>query len=406
MLKRVHWLLLPGLLLVVVLALGLRRHVMARLAAGGTISVLVEVLSEDASADSGNAKQAIAEVLESFRRYNPDAEVRWSMVHTSEFDQRLDFLQRRGLAPDLMLVLNTDLLDLRARGQIEPVELTVQERANIRPALVNALEMDGLGLGIPYVVFTGLACFDRQHLPEAPQSLDALIDLAKQETTIGLPSSFSELWWIYTGFNPQDSDAIELPTPENLKRFLRWLRLANLQPAIAFEADAEQLRRGLSSGRYQWIACNNRWLPSLQSQLGPRLGRGVLPSGPAGPPQPLVQMRIWTFGRQSSHRQRELARRLATFSTNLVQQRTLALKLGSVIPVNPGIALPLKAYPLIALQEQQYRRGTLLNLQQFAALERLNLPAQPLLNAVISGNQSPEVIAPLLMAVLEQEVKP
>ena len=121
MLKRVHWLLLPGLLLVVVLALGLRRHVMARLAAGGTISVMVEVLSEDTSADAGNAKQAIAEVMESFRRYNPDAEVRWSMVHTSEFDQRLDFLQRRGLAPDLMLVLNTDLLALRARGQPPPI---------------------------------------------------------------------------------------------------------------------------------------------------------------------------------------------------------------------------------------------------------------------------------------------
>jgi hypothetical protein len=33
--KRVHWLLVPGLLLVVVLALGLWRHVMVRLVPGG-----------------------------------------------------------------------------------------------------------------------------------------------------------------------------------------------------------------------------------------------------------------------------------------------------------------------------------------------------------------------------------
>jgi len=66
------------------------------------------------------------------------------------------------------------------------------------------------------------------------------------------------------------------------------------------------------------------------------------------------------------------------------------------------VALPLKVYPSLALQDQQFRRGTVLSLQQFARLEQINGPAQPLLDAVLSGSQSPETIAPRLQAVIQR----
>lgn len=400
--QRRLWLLLP----LVMALLASWRVLSSHLSVGNSISVMVEEIGRDDARDSVRAADAINQIKTLFERYNPGSELRWQLVPSAQLHERLRFQHLRGLGPDLVLVLDTDLLQLQQQGWIRPVRLRSWERNQIRPVLQQALESNGEALGVPQFLFTRVACFDRSVLPQPPQDLDGLIELGKQGTPVGLHSSLSELWWLFSSFTPAqanaDDHALTPPALSSVLAFLRWLRLANLQPAIVFEADAEQLRRGLLSGRYSWVICPNRWLTSLQASLGSKFGQAMLPGGPQGPPRPLVHMRVWAFGSQSSPRQHALARALVQFSTNLVQQRSLAMQLGAVLPVNPGVALPLKVYPSLALQDQQFRRGTVLSLQQFARLEQINGPAQPLLDAVLSGSQSPETIAPRLQAVIQR----
>ena len=395
------------LLLLALAGLASLRLLNAQLSVGHSISVMVEKVGLDDERDSERAADAIEQVSQLFERYNPGVELRWQVVPSAQLRQRLQFQHRRGLGPDLVLVLDTDLLELQQQGWIRPVRLNSWERNQIRPVLQQSLDHNGEALGVPQFLFTRVACYNREALADPPHDLDGLIELGKQGTPVGLHSSLSELWWLFSSFTPAKANIHEATSPSlpSVLAFLRWLRLANLQPAIAFEAEPEQLRRGLISGRYRWVVCPNRWLSSLQSSLGPKLGQAALPSGPAGPPRPLVHLRAWAFGSQSSSRQHALARSLVQFSTNLVQQRALAVQLGAVLPVNPGVALPLKAYPSLALQEHQFRRGTVLSLEQFARLERINGPAQPLLDAVLSGSQSPETIAPRLQAVIQRGLK-
>lgn len=383
-----------------------RRWMSSSVAAGGTISLLVETSRLNTERERERIEDNVERSLKVFQRYNPDVKVKWQLVPSDRMVQELDYRHRRGLGPDLLLITDTDLAALGKRGWIRPVSLDATERQDIRPDLVEALESDGQMLAVPELVFTRMACFDRQRMAAAPTSLDQLIDQAKAGKRFGFQSRFSELTWLYTSFGGElFPQGVASTNPSALLDFLRWLRLANLQPSIVFEISPQNLLHGFLAGRYQWVLCANRWLPSLQDGMSERLGLAALPQGPAGDPRAVVHMRLWAFGSQSNPRQQELALRLALFNINVVQQRTMAIDQATVLPVNPAIGLPFKAYPVLAVQYQQYKRGLVLTNQQFSDLYALDEQVQPLMDAVISGSKTPEAIAPRLHQVLRERLR-
>ena len=67
--------------------------------------------------------------------------------------------------------------------------------------------------------------------------------------------------------------------------------------------------------------------------------------------------------------------------------------------------MPFKAYPVLAVQYQQYKRGLVLTNQQFSDLYALDEQVQPLMDAVISGSKTPEAIAPRLHQVLRERLR-
>jgi len=73
-----------------------------------------------------------------------------------------------------------------------------------------------------------------------------------------------------------------------------------------------------------------------------------------------------------------------------------------VVPVNPGIKLPLKAYPTLGLIDQAVRSSRRLNLAQENQLRALGQPSQALIDQVLSGARPPEQIAPLLEALIKK----
>jgi hypothetical protein len=105
-----------------------------------------------------------------------------------------------------------------------------------------------------------------------------------------------------------------------------------------------------------------------------------------------------------------LAKQFVLFTANAVNQRTTALRLGTVLPVNPAIALPLKAYPMLAVMDRARRNSVLPSLRQYQVLVRHSDQAVRLANQVLAGARAPLDVAPefqrLLDAVPTAEPKP
>lgn len=370
---------------------------------GSTISVMVERENVLDRLNMIASQQMMNEQKREFQRYHPGGQLVLEMVNSDVLEQRLQYRASRGLLPDLLLLVGNDLLPLKKKGYISSVKLSALEQQNFRPVELSQLQSKGEQLGLPLYFYTRLACYDKKRLRQPPQSLADIVKLGQQGHSIGLESSLKGIQWVYSGFGgnlfPPRGEGFN---SEALFNFLGWLRLANLQPNITFVTSGAELSQGLIDGRFEWVSCSPRWLPSLKHSLGSRLGLSLLPGGPKGPARPIMLQRTWAFGAQSSGHQRQLARQLVMFNSNVVQQRNLALKLGNVVPVNPEIELPLKVYPTLGLIDQAVRSSPRLNLNQENQFRALGPPSEALIDQVLSGAKPPRQIAPLLEDLIKK----
>jgi hypothetical protein len=81
-----------------------------------------------------------------------------------------------------------------------------------------------------------------------------------------------------------------------------------------------------------------------------------------------------------------------------------------VLPVNPAIALPLKAYPVLSVMDRSRRQSVLPSVQQYQVLTLHDDQVVLLANQVLAGARSPLAVAPefqrLLDAIPAAEVQP
>jgi maltose-binding protein MalE len=351
-------------------------------------------------------KLVVEQEVDLFKRFNPGVKIDVRFVTNGQLVKQLDFQYRRGLAPDLILLTTNNLLPLLRQGLIKPIELKPFEQKSVRAALLPAFIYKKQLLGLPVLIYPQIACYNRKKLKNPPAEISQLIQLAQAGYPIGISANFESLRWLYTGFdsNTSGQQSDELFKSPSLP-FLTWLRLANLQPSISFESDQQLLRDGLVAGEFSWITCSGSWLQGLQKRMGSKLGITLLPSFPAGPARGLLNARTWAFGSQSSPIQHELAKRFALFSVNIVQQRNMALRLRSAMPVNPGISLPLKTDSTLALIVDAASNGRLLNLHNIDLLNAIDSNTKPYLDLVLSGDQSPSAIAPKFDSLLKDTEK-
>jgi ABC-type glycerol-3-phosphate transport system substrate-binding protein len=151
---------------------------------------------------------------------------------------------------------------------------------------------------------------------------------------------------------------------DSLVQWLRWLRQLALQSRVDIATGdnaPEELMRGLISGRLAWIPCYSLSLLPLDQAMGPRLGVGVLPSGPGGPASPFSSERVWAFGTDSSASQRLLAERLARLSLDPMLQRQITLSNQATMPVNRFTNVPVAdsgRLAAMAQAQEQFRMGS------------------------------------------------
>ena len=366
-------------------------------AVGNTITVLAELIAKADPVEQARVKELLQGQIKEFKRINPQVNIRLKAIPSDRLEQELNYRTQRGLGPDLLLLAsNRDLISLQEKGYISPVALSAQEQSSFRDYFLKHLRHRNQQLAVPFLVFPALACFDRRRLSESPQTLSDIIRLGQKVHSFGLNSSYEGLDEVMSGFGVAPfTEKTNLPSQqERVLKAMQWYREANLQPHITFVTSDEELRQGLVDGRFEWIPCSSGWLPTLQRALGKDLGIGVLPAGPAGLVKPLIRMPAWVFGSQSSPRQRKFAKQFVMFAGNVVNQRTMALKLGTVLPVNPSIALPLKVYPNLAVMDRAMKSSTMLTLEQKHFLLLKGKSIEGLVDQVITGVQSPNAVAP------------
>ena len=371
---------------------------------GSSITVLAELSSTADPIEQTRVQALLRNEIKEFKRINPQLSIRFRALPTDRLEQELNYRTQRGLGPDLLLLSSRrDLISLHQKAYISPVVLTTQEQGNFRSSFLEHLRYRGHQLAVPLMVSPALACFDRKRLPQSPQTLGAIIRLGQKGHSFGLNSSSDGLDEVMSGFGVSIfSDKTTSSSHQNrVLKALEWYREANLQPHISFVDNDEELRQGLAAGRFEWIPCYSGWLPSLQKALGANLGIAVLPAGPGGPAKPLVRMPLWVFGAQSSRGQREFAKQFVIFTTNVVNQRGMALELGTELPVNPSIELPVKAYPTLAVMDAAVKNSTLTTLEQKQFLLQNASKAGSWVDQVITGMQSPSAVAPKIQALFD-----
>jgi hypothetical protein len=89
------------------------------------------------------------------------------------------------------------------------------------------------------------------------------------------------------------------------------------------------------------------------------------------------------------------------FTANVVNQRGMALELGTVLPVNPSIKLPIKAYPTLAVMDAAIKNSTLTSLEQKQFLLQNANKVGNWVDQVITGVQSPSAVAPKIQALFD-----
>jgi len=368
----------------------------------------------------GTQPEAWRRLERAFRDVHPDVRLRMSVVPEAGLREELALRQRRGLGPDLLLLRTPLAISMLDHGLIEPLPASASIRtalSAVDPASLKRISRRGRLAGLPVYSDATLACYDRRRLERAPRDLGELLAVAAGGDPIGLALDPTSLWWTAgalgadTALTPIITGAANTVPPRPgdraaIEAWLQWLRQASLQARVDLAAGPQELVQGLESGRLAWIPCFSPLLPRLHHSLGARLGVAPLPNGPAGLASPFTSLRVWSFGRDSSPRQRQLAEELAALSLNPVLQRALTFASRSILPVNRFVPLPVASSgQLAALAEaqQQFRSGSALLTAPFSSdrVDRVLPSIVETISQVMVGATTPAVGTDALLQLRE-----
>jgi len=334
----------------------------------GTIYVYVGIAGDhlNNSQENGNLRALFSRFIAGFRQLHPKVGIQLVFFPEDQVPDEVARRHRSGLGPDLMLVNGSNAQVLHARGLSRVVSLPEEITAELAPSLLRNFRVGSGGWSaLPVYSQPQVACFNRKVLPQAPATLDELLKASARGAPVGLSLEPVDLYWsagplgaataLQRLLLPQPDGPREPLAPKDrdgLLRWLNWLDLAGDQQRINFYATTDELLEGLVRGDLAWIACRSRHLVQLKRLMGARLGVAPLPSGPSGRASPIAQLRVWSFGIDSSPQQRQISQALAEFSVNPLVQRATTLSTNETLPVNRYVNIPVSSSRLLAaLQE-------------------------------------------------------
>lgn len=183
---------------------------------------------------------------------------------------------------------------------------------------------------------------------------------------------------------------------QDLLRWLSWLNNANLQQNVEFADEPVDLVQRLEEGRLGWISCNSLWLERLGKALGSSFGVSELPGRAGEPAQGLTRLKVWSFGRHSTPRQRQLAKEFVLFTLNRLNQKRLMLAAPGNLPVNSTVLIPSKSSAVFAALAESLDRAQLMSFRDPDRIEtRLAWINEVLERAIVNAVAPSDVLRTL-----------
>ena len=355
----------------------------------------------------------ISLLSDGYRQINPATHFQFALYSTEQITAAMRRRNQAGLGPDLMFVNGDTARRLLEQGLVDPFPLT-PELANLFHAedLKRMRTGNGAMAGLPILVQTQVACFNRKRLPNPPTNLEELLGASAQGNNIGLSVDLVSLFWTagsVGALNALNRAAVGAPiNPEerrSIVKWLAWLQNAANQRRVTFYANAASTLQEFSAGRLDWIPCASANLPRLRKSLGPALGVASLPSGPGGSASPVNRLRVLALGRSSSQAGRKRALTFSRFSVNPLVQRGLTLGSQTVLPANRFVQIPVQSSRTLAAMVDSQRAGersaTMVNL-----LENDNpriAATQNLIAQLVFGEVSPLAATDRMIRLFERQ---
>jgi ABC-type glycerol-3-phosphate transport system substrate-binding protein len=354
-------------------------------------------------------------VLEgAYRRIHPERHFQFGLYPEAVIGAAISRRNRAGLGPDLIFVNGDTALRMLASGVVAPFPAM--------GGLLNQFDPDDLDrirnsrgelAGLPLLLHTQVACFNRKRLPNPPTTVTELLAASAAGHPVGLTVEPYGLIWSAGSLGAvgglEQAVAGQQPSPANTQRieaWLSWLQNASNQQRITFFSDQQSALSEFMAGRLDWIPCNSISLPRLRKKLGPNLGVSPLPSGADGsPPSPVKRIRVLALGSSSSTAGRARAIAFTHFSVNPLMQRELTIGSQSVLPANRFVKVPVQSSTVLAALDQANQQS-----DQFNSIVKLMhdddprfSKAQALITELVFGEVSPRSSAEALIQVLRSK---
>ena len=320
-------------------------------------------------------KSILQELIQRYRRKNPRARIHVRSFATEDLGPEMRLRQNSGLGPDLVISNVRVAFELHEQGLTAPVRIPSARLRDIAANVIRPFQQNGALLALPLSLQPQIACFNRARVPEPPQSLQQVLELAASGRRVGLPIQISDLAWTVSGQEASaqplllaaiESDRIpsaqEQAARSALGAWIAWIRMASLQQYVVFTDSNDDLYTQFLDGQLDWIPCRSLNARLLQKKLGSKFGAAPLPGkNPGQPAAATVKLMAWSFGHHSSDMQQQLAKDFALFSLNEVSQKELMLKTQSSLPINTQVMVPSKSSQLLAAMELGLENGILLD---------------------------------------------
>ena len=293
------------------------------------------------SSDYERLREITEGAIDQIKSVDPTIRPQLTLSTQKNFVDEIDDQTRSGFGPDLLITDSDTALELYKRKLVDPMELSPEDRADTPSYLFDLVTAkDGQLVGRPVNQFVQLACFNKERLSSAPQTLEEM-EQSSEDNNFGMALQLKDLFWSAEAFDAGDAMEAALsklpPDAErqaNVTKWLQWLETASYQQNIRFLNNQRSLREALKAGELDWITCWSSSLRELREKMKEKLGIAPLPKGPSTKLKATTKLQVWSLGRNSSPAQRDKALVMINFITKPWAQKTYALAGRSSLPVN------------------------------------------------------------------------
>jgi len=372
----------------------------------------VEVNSDERIDDRlrADTRQRLGGLEAGYRQLHPNTRFQVSHYPDKELEWAIRRRNRAGLGPDLLLLNGDAALRMLNAGVTAPYPQTGVDLNPFDPQVLNRLRNPSGNLaGLPLLVQTQLACFNRRRLPTAPATLEQLLDTSAKGHPVGLSMEGYNIFWTVGSLGAVDAintaAAGRQPSwaqQQAIERWLTWLQNANIQQRVTFYASQASTEAEFQAGRLDWFPCRSASIPRLRKTLGDGLGVAPLPGGEWGDASPINKLRVLALGTNASRSSRERALAFSRFSVNPLSQRTLTLGSQVVLPANRFVRVPVSSSAVLSAMVTSAQQSSQTN--NLAELMHSNDPRiaeiQTLLTTLVFGVMQPTTASQRLVAIL------